>query len=281
MEQKWLDEFIRLYFSGAPVDAKNALELKNRNMPDYLFKYRDLTLGSNTNKSFTIDNIVNKTIHFSDVQRFNEPLDTFARCNEYFTSDRYISTYIRKHDLSKKLNREEVEMNLKEIINSLRESIKVCCFSESKDIHSRNMPMWFHYANKFQGVCLQYNMRSPSVSGNCSPLQHLLPIEYNSKIIDIADYIAGNIPIRTIGRRVTMRKHASWKYEHEWRLVHDGEMQGHKNNHVFDTLVGIYMGYKIDSVHKKQLYEIASKQMLHLYEMKLTARGVEFISLLS
>lgn len=73
--------------------------------------------------------------------------------------------------------------------------------------------MWSHYADHHKGVCI-------GIRTSCLKEKRILPVNYSEDrpIIDAWSYVGKN---REVFVNATRIKGLHWKYEEEWRTVHD------------------------------------------------------------
>ena len=84
----WKDEFLRLYLSGEVEDHRQALELKEKNLPQKLYRFRP---GDNMN--FVRDEILG-LIYIPFIGGLNDPFDSSSlmlssSLSDYFDSIAY------------------------------------------------------------------------------------------------------------------------------------------------------------------------------------------------
>ena len=84
----WKDEFLRLYLSGEVEDHRQALELKEKNLPQKLYRFRP---GNNMN--FVRDEILG-LIYIPFIGGLNDPFDSSSlmlssSLSDYFDSIAY------------------------------------------------------------------------------------------------------------------------------------------------------------------------------------------------
>ena len=186
----WKDEFLRLYLSGEVEDHRQALELKEKNLPQKLYRFRP---GNNMN--FVRDELLG-LIYIPFIGGLNDPFDSSSlmlssSLSDYFDSIAYkkafekiwgkelpeevfskeswfeqlVEHFLKMTDCSdgeKKATREAIRstaekqlIELNQYFNyTLQTALRVASFSEKLT----NLPMWSHYANEHKGICFEYDI---------------------------------------------------------------------------------------------------------------------------
>jgi hypothetical protein len=255
MDREWMGEFINLFFSGNREDFAKGIVLKNNFIPQRLFQYKSLEPDEESGMIYAIDAIKNKTVHLSDPKSFNDPFDSAAT------------------KIQKSIGNEPNNMVENQTMNFARDLVKISCFSHAPNDKPMNMPMWYHYANKYRGICIEYDM---NIFTNTDTRRiYMFPVEYAESIIDVTDYFSSDNPLKksSFGIRVAVRKHNDWNYENEWRYITPNEKEVELP---FPAISAVYMGHKICESNEKILCKIAQEQNISLYKMKLGNRGICF-----
>ena len=69
---EWKNEFLRLYTSEDIGDFKKALELKRKNLPQKIYRYRPV---SNGNMEHRLSEIADGTLYLSHPNELNDPFE--------------------------------------------------------------------------------------------------------------------------------------------------------------------------------------------------------------
>jgi hypothetical protein len=218
--------------------------------PARIFKYEAFTARS-------IQNLKEQIIHFGSPQNFNDPYDCalFPSIKEITDQDierlrlHYID--LLSNEPSGKLHFETSSVSdlrllfLKtgqEVVDNAIQSFLttkgVSCFSERND----SLLMWSHYGGHGKGFCLEFDT-------SCDPFQRLYKVLYkdempqidivpilNDKNFDIGDVVVSNL---------FCTKAYDWKYEQEWRCLHNEV--GTSYHYPTEALTGVYFGPDIES----------------------------------
>lgn len=190
-------------------------------------------------------------------------------------------------------------------IDDMNDLAFIKSFSEIK---SNNL-MWAHYANKYKGICIEYDFSKL----NNDILFHLFPVFYtNFKKKDMGlqytieehldlkqmnyersfpndvDYLKDIMPLFLI-------KSKDWEYEKEWRLlftypqlynsaddVGDEDCPEFYNVHsqtisVENCIKSVYLGARIEKIKKDHIVEICKKLGIKVYSSVLAKEKYELI----
>lgn len=190
-------------------------------------------------------------------------------------------------------------------IDDMNDLAFIKSFSEIK---SSNL-MWAHYANKYKGICIEYDFSKL----NNDILFHLFPVFYtNLKKEDMGlqytieehldlkqmnyersfpndvDYLKDIMPLFLI-------KSKDWEYEKEWRLlftypqlynsaddVGDEDCPEFYNVHsqtisVENCIKSVYLGARIEKIKKDHIVEICKKLGIKVYSSVLAKEKYELI----
>ncbi|MBE5394535.1 DUF2971 domain-containing protein [Brevibacillus agri] len=201
---EWFGEFLKLYFTG---ERKEAYKLKHRYIPTRLYKFmphNELRIGS----------LLRNEIWFSNPSTFNDPYD----CASVYWEEEELSNYLKEVLSSEILAKHSTSKIVSEAYNSLRDHTKISCFTEKL----YNMPMWAHYANNHQGICVEYDFSQLDAEDDFS--KQIFPVGYQEHRYDITNLIKLSFN-DTLDMRIYLLyflfliKHQSWEYENEWRII--------------------------------------------------------------
>ena len=114
-----------------------------------------------TYNQFLLENLINHTLYFSNVEAFNDPFEGIFRYRvasdpkefnifyaEYFQGAPDKQEYYFH-------NRSEFEKLLNRTFEWRVSNNAVCCFSHKSLL--QDVKMWSHYADKHKGICLLYD----------------------------------------------------------------------------------------------------------------------------
>lgn len=123
------------------------------------------------------------------------------------------------------------------------------------DVHHRgfgSLPMWAHYGDRFQGACLVFNRDQlveaveNQLSGSSESVLHG-PVTYVDEPFDPPSIGVSDKPIDylvTNKAELLFRKHMSWNYEGEYRIVTVARTECPQHVTCGSSMVGIVVGAK-------------------------------------
>ena len=286
----WKDEFLRLYLSGEVEDHRQALELKEKNLPQKLYRFRP---GNNMN--FVRDEILG-LIYIPFIGGLNDPFDSSSLMLSSSLSDYFDSIAYKMTDCSdgeKKATRDAIRstaekqlIELNQYFNyTLQTALRVASFSEKLT----NLPMWSHYANEHKGICFEYD-----ISKIVDPYikNRLFPVKYAPSLPNAIAFMEERMaehkqPSFTLYDYFAMSKLDDWAYEKEWRLIinlglemvkqedAEGKLAGQGMLHWFEKPSKIYFGAKIPEAQKATIKELCKNHNIEMRQMKCTEYGLK------
>ena len=190
----------------------------------------------------------------------------------------YPQNFIEFRDTMKKTFFYEKEMLAAYAGKIAQESVGVCCFSNSHQTGKpTNMPMWYHYTNNYQGICIEYNM--DNFQKDELQRVRMFPVKYISTLFDCTSILSEPDITKKMGfdAKIAMHKNIDWSYENEWRyIIGNGIHDKSKPCYPFPVISGIYIGYYTSEANIKLICDIALKKNIPVYKMKLKNSGVDF-----
>lgn len=310
----WKNEFLELYMSTSEDKVQRAIKLKESHIPWHLYRYRPAK-----EKKFVANELMGQ-IYMPYIGELNDPFDSCSlleseNINHYFDMDDFrakleyvtgckipdekleeetwsedIINYImtnqgvpdedRKNaieayqiEIRRKLEKSNAQLN--EIVKS---DYRIACFSETP----YNLPMWNHYANGHEGVCLEYDTLKFNYNQNLR--QRLLPVYYEDKLPDVLELMKKmgleHLP-KSLIDYILIHKLGDWAYEKEWRLVLNlkqiEEADDTGNTGTIKCLTRpskVYMGAKINENMKSLVICLCEKLKIDIYQMECTEYGL-------
>lgn len=164
--------------------------------------------------------------------------------------------------------------------NSINKGLyRFACFTET----NMNLPMWAHYADNHEGICLEYDisaMKPKRLKNNFFPIFYTdkLPNEFNAPYKKLAF---------TFYYKILIHKLSDWSYEKEWRFLFDASFWYKDLDAIPDEFwdvgqkikfmrpIKIYLGYRVNDENTKAMKEIAKKYKIPIARMKITPYGLE------
>lgn len=249
---KWIIDYLNLYYSGHYNDAET---IKNCHIPQKLYKFEPF-------EKQRIETLVNRKIYVSHATSFDNPYDTKGF---FIQKDKIMKEY---NEFNKK---DEFSLSAEEYYEEIIKKSKfwfekcwISCFTEEL----YNFPMWYYYADKYKGYCVEYDF---SVLKNTDEFkQSIKPVIYLSRKYDMTNiykcvFNPGKILngesstyylLHTLGNTL---KHESWKFQKEWRYISfddDFKLSGKTIDNLV-TPTAIICGNKMNEKNYDQMKKIA------------------------
>jgi Protein of unknown function (DUF2971) len=196
--------------------------------PNSLFRYESITLQS-------LRNLKGQVIHLGSPRNFNDPYDCAFGAILGDLTDEDLARLLdgvkvnATDETLKSMYRESVRKTLSGLTEQFLDRRGVSCFTESND----NLLMWAHYADGGRGMCLEFSTAEPlfEKARKVTYADSIPTVELGSLLCN-EEYDLITDLFRT--------KSAHWKYEEEWRVVHEAA----GTNWVYEStsLLGVYFG---------------------------------------
>lgn len=246
------NQFDNRYFFELIAKRKieEAMKYAENHVPDYLYKYYSLSTGDDELDIKKLNTLRNNQNWFDLSKNQNDPLDMKMAC-----VDRTKSSCVSKQHL------ESVE----ELLRRLSESHTLCSFTATDAF---NLPMWSFYANNHKGYCVKYKIN------NKKPMCRIMYEPNRIPLLSVPLNYMAAVGSKKCGKDAEMYsyimflllnvKHDSWKQEKEYRLIYPtDEKQGQNlgNSMVGIEPVCVYIGFKCNEAHKKQIKDICDNNL--------------------
>ncbi|AEM20863.1 TPR domain-containing protein [Brachyspira intermedia PWS/A] len=204
----------------------------------YYYEIRNNSLYNYTrvNKD-TLRSILNNTLWCSNTKNFNDPVDPYIR-------------NVKKEEQNK-------------FYDYLLEKIKIACLTT----HNDNTLMWSHYADKHQGICIEYDINKILNENNDKIL--IKKISYNRKMISYDTFINKQkksinsilIDDKTLNNitDIFTVKSKEWEYEDEYRILFYDEKNENSNGTLINlSIKSICFGVQTSKEDKELVYDIVN-----------------------
>jgi len=296
----WKKEFKELLFSSADKEAKRqAFDLKEKNIPTQLFRYRPLN-------AYTLLELANETVYIQSPLNFNDPYDSWTKFSAMAgirdnSSKKIFKDALLPHYPENQLDEifkspdwfenlyelvfqstgiDVLNVALQPTLEALNQKaattgqqiMKVCCFTEVNN----SLAMWAHYADEYAGICVEYDM----TRFQCEDIQRtrMFPVFYDAELADYTDYFLNNSfsPKKDIFLEGSLHKLSEWSYEREWRFNIGNGVFDEDVNYQFPAISSIYMGYRLPDKYKASLLNIAQVKKYSLNTMKIMSYGIDY-----
>lgn len=217
-------------------DTNKKESAKMSDKPKLIFKFRSVTTLKELVRLRDI--VQNNQLYIPTIPQVNDPFE--GKINVSFAKAGSFITHAKDIDFGPVSDRKEQTRLL---------SLSEDCFSPQ---------LWAYYCNDYHGVCLCFK-----TDKTFSAIQR---VSY-PELIDEGEMISNPEPdeIYKLIRESLFRKQAGWKYEHEWRMVFQPELDknGIEKNEALsklvfgaDEIVGVIVGDKLNKEEKKLIRDI-------------------------
>lgn len=197
---------------------------------------------------------------------FNDPYDCELSFNIMDNYDDFKELVFKGLSLNReerrKFKNKEIEREVrkfqKEITTDwekLKKEIAVCCFTE----HVDNFLMWSHYANCYNGICLEYD-KNEIKDYLLAAVKYTNQLESAIKNISANDLQNENyMKLYMSAIRSVFSKQIQWSYEKEWRIVISVNSNNDQYIHM-PVPKKLYIGFKLDNNIEKEVI-LKAKQL--------------------
>jgi Protein of unknown function (DUF2971) len=257
---------------------------KKTDLPSVLYKYCSLPdLDDVNNQCFTLENLTNNNLWFSEAKELNDPFDCQVPINLRIskTSLRLYLEQRQKNDPLIDVERtvassfdangkltpigKKINDSLSSKVEEVNAKLGVSCFSTKNN----SILMWSHYANKHQGICLEFTTgKYPLVKiASDSTLHVFKKVKYlkadRYPEVSLKNFLDGSP--KTL--KAFLCKAFDWRYEKEWRLVVDHGEDG--ICYQKESLSGVIFGLNMeDDLKEKVRASLAGSPDVIFYQAK-------------
>lgn len=308
----WIDEFFELLYSGDNKNIEKAYALKNKKIPNFLYKYKSIK-----DDGYTFDLLENDLAFLSNANNLNDLYE-----GEFFFDDQELFynrfeansipyfLKITNFDNDKKKRIKKAENPYLEIIqliyetdSNINKNISLNEFNDtlfnlfldtfghtfkkgnvmSKEntyltCFSENhdlILMWSYYTDSNKGICIKYNIKDYEdfIMHACYPIKYEDGYDYTEEL--------SNIKENTYKLMFDpyLRKETIWSHEKEWRILFNNEILlrsaikiGEKYFLKLPKPSAIYLGKRISPENKEKIIDICKKREISLYQMEKDIR---------
>lgn len=311
----WTDDFFELFYSNDTKNIKKAHELKNKNIPNFLYKYKSID-----DKGYTFDLLENDLIYLSNVNNLNDLYEgeLFFDVQNVFHKNlepNIITTFLERSKMSieekeRILNSNNPYLEIMEYIYETEPTInKDIPFEEFNEFntkmildilngiyddfnnHSKKtvyltcfsenhdiILMWSYYSDSNKGICIKYNSKDFKnfIIHSCFPIKYEDGYEYTDEL--------SNMEENTFKLLFDpfLRKETVWSHEKEWRILFNKELLlrsaikiGEKYFLKLPKPSAIYLGKRITTENKRKIFDICKKREISLYQMEKDSRNAK------
>jgi Protein of unknown function (DUF2971). len=254
---------------------KEALNYKNRNMPEKIYKYIWLDDIECDNKNSKCDKSINlNNIKIQSIKDDKIWLSTYDNLNDPFELS---ALYLKEKEI---INHGWPIDIVKAVFEKIKKEFLIGSFTTHL---SDSLPMWAHYANNHKGVCLEYTVVNPS---------YLYKVSYEMQRIPIASIIT-NLISDVMHKKQPDHKYLmsifnggcikdkSWINEDEFRILYaninkkdNGDLI--KLNDIGLKLNSVYFGINCINNYEEEIKNICDEKECKCYKMYIKNDAKEF-----
>ncbi len=261
-------EILNPHLNNDGIDAA-LWELDNRCKPirKHLYRYRRYN-------KFTRDEILKNHIYLCKPEKLDDIYDcrfVIPDLDEAASLEKASVAYdFLKFCADKFTDNEEINKNIRayeahfEKINTFaNDYFRIACFTENNN----NVPMWYYYAKKHTGICIEYDVSST--------IEPLIPVIY-------PDYKEGNkyrccdfnkdCELVTLYRNALV-KNKDWAFEKEWRMIGIGE-PGEDGMLLPVKIKKVYLGCQKNGKRDREIISLKKKHNLEFEIYRMVNTGV-------
>jgi hypothetical protein len=167
--------------------------------------------------TFTLSNLENNNLYYNYPQMMNDPFELVYEFADYSRKDAicFIRKFAPNIYISKSYSKARIASIIEEVRNivwsTAKCNIRFSCFSGT----NASPLMWAHYANKHEGICVEYN-------SDDLLFRDIVAVQYCDEPprVDIQKALNANVGSDrdTYIRDTICSKSSLWEYEKEYRL---------------------------------------------------------------
>ena len=305
------EDFLKLFTSGDINIVRKSYDIKNSFMPNKFYKYK--TLNGKSRERIEKD-ICYDYLYLSTIDSLNDPFDSYSihnkeelslfnnkeiyinsvkkffndeEINNIFNSEDWLRTLYKEVAKKASKNSESSEELYNSIMHSIKkgvnnvvdiynkmikEKIRVCSLTTKYD----NMVMWWSYADKMKGACVEYDI---SDIEDKTIKNSIFPVIYRDKLLDITLDIKTwhNLNLNNL-IKYSLIKLNDWEYEDEWRVIGFEDFPN-KEWFKFVKPRRVILGYAVENEYKMFIKSICKQHNIELCSAIITVNGLELINL--
>lgn len=302
----WINEYVQMIGCVNPADLQieKAQQLKIRNLPENLYRYRHAT-------DYAISNFESDTVWLSKPSAYNDPFEfweyldysKFLKASSAPLKDEVISEMIEHHPVPAEIvelakNSDDfiqiiAEYQLKTYngydqayISKIMDAASQWILEKTFDAHKRKtdsiqdkmkvcsfcessdqLLMWSHYSDCYRGFCVEYNI------GRWLPddirKRLLYPVIYQEELFDSTCHVIQSLNGQSFNNLYPIlsgtTKAREWSYEKEWRFIFNIGESFPEQNYRMDSQSAIYIGFRMPEAKKNRIIEICQSKGIQAY----------------
>ena len=269
-DDKWIEIFFERFFDEniADNDLEKCLIFKNEHIPEKLYQYTKAKYA----KTLLCDNLM----YLRNIGDLNDPFegDLLVNLKNIYINMTY-DEYLKLNKDKMEAIEKQIKINEKKLLEegweNYKRTINIACFSEKNDIN----PMWTHYGDDHEGICIQYNFKeNKNFKDQCMPINYINNTNNDTVIEKIQR--GGFVKNRLIWE-VFLKKSEDWGYEKEWRLIYDKQVpkkittifcdNANKKYIPFLKPEAVYLGLRIKEEDRRSIIDMCNFNNIKIYQM--------------
>ena len=310
----WINEFFDLFYSDDLEKKKEARNLKDKNIPSFLYKYKSID-----EKEHTFDLLKNDLVFLSNANNLNDLYEGefFYDNQELFHNKSelgILNNFIKKSEMTdeekeKLINSKEPFLDLMKFVYENDSSVrKGMSFDEFHDftlnmvfdlngsfyqrMNNRRKEntyltcfsekhdlilMWSYYTNSNKGICIKYNLDDCKdfIKNSCYPIKYEDGYDYTKELCDIKKYAF------KLNYDPYLKKETIWQHEKEWRILFNIDIllsatikSNGKHFLKLPKPSAVYLGKRISSENEEKIKDICKNREISLYKMEKDNKNV-------
>lgn len=255
---------------------EEALEIKNRNLPKHLYKYRKCS------SSYHVNTLESDTVWLCSPKSYNDPYDCW-----FTLPDGFVATLIEQALIKRNPNvnnpywRHAAEKEARKLAVKLakfRDLAKICSFSSCSD----SVLMWSHYSEDHGGFCIEYEIEG--LGPNHSFCKNLYPVLYSSNLGYLRNFVeklvgASRDEYPYMGPLLCMLvKFTGWAYENEWRIIRETPTEESDGPMAAPVPSRVLVGSQFELSKNQKLKEICDMKNIPIQQMSLAQDRFELFA---
>ena len=274
-EEKFFDCIFNK-FPNKEVSYQDCIDIKNQFVPEKLYKY--------TRAKYAEELLIENLIYLPTIKELNDPYE--ARL--FLNNERLKKEIYKNIDLNnfpKEMADEVIQDSSNklsdEINTEISQDYSVICLSKDNCIN----PLWGNYADKYQGICLEYNLKDTEktyLKDFCFPIKYVEREEDFEQIKSNESFAYNNIPFEPL-----LKKSFDWNYEKEWRvIIYKPDFQNmiekkRKNCKIKEYLkfiepTRVYLGLNIEKDYENRILRICKDKGIEVCKMEIDNTNYNF-----
>lgn len=203
-------------------------------LPKYIYKYK--TISDEKSFGYVIDIIKNNQIYLPCIDEINDPLEGSIIPMHLSVMGGAIPYAVGKNH---------------PIINDIKREYRILSLTEN----AVSPQMWAHYGDNYRGICIGFRTDKT--------FKKIRKISYINKYTGEEPELNSREKIEKTLEEAYYYKAKDWKYEKEWRIFQKEEkfLKYEK-----DEIAFIIIGHMAEEQRKKELYNLAEKNDISVYE---------------